>query len=230
VDLHQYQHAVAIAALLAAVAIPAVSQAASCEDVLDSSQDTQVFASVVKQAGLEHLNGSGTVTIFAPTNEAMRSDTALMQMLAKRGAPSPADTAGLRRFAQAHIVSGVHGAADMQAGTKLTTMAGISVTPQPAAPSDMTLLRSSGSGGAGLAGMQAGAEARMTGGSRPCDGGVVIPIDHPLVTVKSRQAGPFQPEAGGAAATGSAELSQPGAGPRVTTHPAGPFQPEAGSR
>jgi len=47
-------------------------------------------------------------------------------------------------------------------------------------------------------------------------------------TVTTRQAGPFQPDAGDRATTRQAEPSQPAAGPRITTHQAGPFQPEAG--
>ena len=134
--------AIALAAILSAVAIPAMAQVMvggapmySSKDIIDNavnSKDHTTLVAAVKAAGLvQTLKGPGPFTVFAPTNEAFAALPAgTVDTLLK-----PENKATLTKVLTYHVVAGKMDATMLMAAIKLgggkaalTTVAGGTLT------------------------------------------------------------------------------------------------------
>ncbi len=122
--------AIALAAILSAVAIPAMAQVMvggapmySNKDIVDNavnSKDHTTLVAAVKAAGLvDTLSGKGPFTVFAPTNAAFaKLPAGTVDTLLK-----PENKATLTKVLTYHVVPGMVVAADVKTG-KVKTVEG----------------------------------------------------------------------------------------------------------
>jgi uncharacterized surface protein with fasciclin (FAS1) repeats len=167
-------------ALGLATASVAPVRAASCADALNSTSELSKFAELVQASGLAVQLGTGTLTVFAPTNAALGRIATATQMLEGQSGQGQPDFPRLQTLVRAHLVAGAHPANEMDGQVTLTTLAGTSLTINGADQRDI-VLSSSAPDGVNLSGMHLMPGVHVTGPAIACDNGVVYSISNALV-------------------------------------------------
>jgi len=169
-------------AILAAGLLGAANgaRAASCAEALLSNPTLTRFAAVVQQAGLAPQLTSSTLTVFAPTNNALNGVSSITQMLGGQSANSAPDFPKLQILVRAHLVQGLHPENDMHGKVTLSTLAGTSLAIDGTGQRAITL-SASASSGVNLSGTHTISDVHVAGPVIKCDNGIIYPIDNALV-------------------------------------------------
>jgi len=85
---------------------PRAANAASCAEALLSNSKLSRFSAIVQQAGLAPQLAAGTLTVFAPTNDALNGISSITQMLGGQSANAQPDFPKLQTLVRAHLVQG----------------------------------------------------------------------------------------------------------------------------
>ena len=164
--------AFAVAGLVAA----GPAHAASCADTLVSTPQLTQFSALVQGAGLAPQVGTGTLTVFAPTNDALNRIANVTQMLAVQNASTQPDFPKLQTLVRAHLVGGLHPEDQMHGKVSLTTLAGTTLAIDGTGQRAITL-STNAAHNVNLSGMRLVSGVHVTAAPIPCDNGLIYPID-----------------------------------------------------
>ncbi len=178
---HRLTGFLASAALVAGLlGTTGAASAASCAEALLSSPRLSRFSAIVQQAGLAPQLASGTLTVFAPTNDALNSISSITQMLGGQSANAQPDFPKLQTLVRAHLVQGLHPENDMHGKVTLPTLAGTFLAIDGTGQRAITL-SASASSGVNLSGTRTMSDVHVAGVVIECDNGIIYPIDNALV-------------------------------------------------
>ena len=156
------------------------ADAASCAETLISNPKLSRFSAIVQQAGLAPQLASGMLTVFAPTNDALKGISSITQMLGGQSANAAPDFPKLQVLVRAHLVQGLHPENGMHGKVTLSTLAGTSLAIDGTGQRAI-LLSASASNGVNLSGTHTMSNVHVAGPVIECDNGVIYPVDNALV-------------------------------------------------
>lgn len=163
-----------------ACGLAGAAHAASCADTVFSTPRLARFSALAQLSGLAPQLGTATLTVFAPTNDALDRIAAVTQMLAPQSTSRQPDFPKLQTLIRAHLVSGLHPEDQMRGRVQLTTLAGTALaidgTDRRAILLSTLLLNS-----VNLSGMRIMADVHVAGSAIACDNGLIYPVDGALV-------------------------------------------------
>jgi uncharacterized surface protein with fasciclin (FAS1) repeats len=178
---HRFTGILASATLIAGLLGAAgAANAASCAEALVSNSKLSRFSAIVQQAGLAPQLATGTLTVFAPTNDALNGISSITQMLGGQSANAQPDFPKLQTLVRAHLVQGLHPENDMHGKVTLSTLAGTSLAIDGTGQRAI-MLSASASNGINLSGTHAMSNVHVAGPAIECDNGIIYPIDNALV-------------------------------------------------
>ncbi len=154
--------------------------AATCAETLISSPKLSRFSALVQQAGLASQLTSSTLTVFAPTNDALNGISSITQMLSGQSSNATPDFPKLQTLVRAHLVQGLHPENDMHGKVALSTLAGTSLAIDGTGQRAITLSASAASG-VNLSGTHTMSDVHVAGPTIACDNGIIYPVDNALV-------------------------------------------------
>ena len=156
------------------------ASAANCAEALLSNPRLMRFSAIVQQAGLAPQVSSSTLTVFAPTNDALNAISSITQMLGGQSSNAVPDFPKLQILVRAHLVQGLHPERDMHGKVTLSTLAGTSLAIDGTGQRAI-MLSASASNGVNLSGTHAVSDVHVAGPAIECDNGIIYPIDNALV-------------------------------------------------